>query len=40
MVGLPAIAGSLKKNPLNDGILPAEKTGRIRLGDELLSVNG
>ena len=40
MDGLPAIAGSFKKNPLNDGILPAEKTGMIQLGDELLSVNG
>ncbi|KAL3923893.1 MAG: hypothetical protein SGILL_001380, partial [Bacillariaceae sp.] len=40
MDGLPAIAGSFKKNPLNDGMLPAEKTGMIRLGDELLSVNG
>lgn len=40
MDGLPAIAGSFKKNPLNEGILPAEKTGMIRLGDELLSVNG
>eukprot|EP00536_Pseudo-nitzschia_multiseries_P014720 jgi/Psemu1/246275/estExt_Genewise1.C_7590016 len=40
MDGLPAIAGSFKKNPLNDGILPAEKTGMINLGDELLSVNG
>ena len=40
MDGLPAIAGSFKKNPLNDGILPAEKTGMIKLGDELLSVNG
>ena len=39
MDGLPAIAGSFKKNPLNDGILPAEKTGMIQLGDELLSVN-
>ena len=40
MDGLPAIAGSFKKNPLNNGILPAEKTGMIQLGDELLSVNG
>ncbi len=40
MDGLPAIAGSFKKNPLNDGILPAERTGMIHLGDELLSVNG
>lgn len=40
MDGLPAIAGSFKKNPLNDGMLPAEKTGIIQLGDELLSVNG
>lgn len=40
MDGLPAVAGSFKKNPLNDGMLPAEKTGMIQLGDELLSVNG
>ena len=40
MDGLPAVAGSFKKNPLNGGLLPAEKTRTIVLGDELLSVNG
>lgn len=40
MDGLPAIAGSFKKHPLNGGMLPAEKTGMIVLGDEVLSVNG
>lgn len=40
MDGLPAIAGSYKKHPLNGGDLPAERTGMIVLGDELLSVNG
>eukprot|EP00934_Nitzschia_sp_Nitz4_P005924 Nitzschia sp. Nitz4//scaffold10_size219509//115070//124411//NITZ4_001433-RA/size219509-processed-gene-0.134-mRNA-1//-1//CDS//3329532935//5914//frame0 len=40
MDGLPAIAGSFKKHPLNGGMLPAEKTGMIILGDEVLSVNG
>ena len=38
--GMPAIAGSYKKHPLNRGRLPAERTGMIILGDELLSVNG
>ena len=38
--GVPAIAGSFKKHPLNGGRLPAEKTGLISLGDELVSVNG
>ncbi len=38
--GLPAIAGSFKKHPLNGGMLPAEKAGMIVLGDEVLSVNG
>lgn len=37
---LPAIAGSFKKHPLNGGMLPAEKTGMIVLGDEVLKVNG
>eukprot|EP00980_Cylindrotheca_fusiformis_P027689 scaffold22210_cov122-Cylindrotheca_fusiformis.AAC.3 len=40
MDGTPAVAGSFKKHPLNGGMLPAEKTGMIILGDELLSVNG
>jgi len=40
MEGLPAIAGSFKKHPLTGGALPAEKTGAIAIGDELLSVNG
>jgi hypothetical protein len=40
MDGLPAVAGSFKKHPLNGGMLPAEKTGMIILGDEVLSVNG
>ena len=40
MDGLPAVAGSFKMHPLNGGNLPAEKTGMIVLGDELLSVNG
>ena len=40
MDGLPAVAGSFKKHPLNGGMLPAEKTGMIVLGDELLNVNG
>ena len=38
--GQPAIAGSFKKNPKTGGILPAEKTGMITLGDELLTANG
>lgn len=38
--GMPAIAGSFKKHPLNRGILPAESTGMIVLGDELVSING
>ena len=38
--GMPALAGSFKKHPLNGGRLPAEKNGQITLGDELLSVNG
>lgn len=40
MDGMPAIAGSYKMHPLSGGQLPAEKTGMIVLGDELLSVNG
>jgi len=40
MDGTPAVAGSFKKHPLNGGMLPAEKTGMIVLGDELISVNG
>ena len=40
MEGMPSIAGSFKKNPLSDQRLPAERTGMISLGDELLSVNG
>ena len=38
--GMPSIAGSFKKHPLSGGKLPAERTGLISLGDELLSVNG
>eukprot|EP00804_Cyclotella_cryptica_P003754 CCRYP_008920-RA/>CCRYP_008920-RA protein AED:0.01 eAED:0.01 QI:160/1/1/1/1/1/3/904/3233 len=37
--GMPAIAGSFKKNPLSGGRLPAERAGAIALGDELLAVN-
>ena len=37
--GTPAIAGSYKKHPLTGGRLPAERTGKIVLGDELISVN-
>ncbi len=37
--GMPAIAGSYKKHPLTGGRLPAERTGKIVLGDELVSVN-
>jgi RAVE protein 1 C terminal len=37
--GMCAIAGSFKKHPLNGDTLPAEKSGLIRLGDELLSAN-
>jgi hypothetical protein len=40
MDGTLAVAGSFKKHPLNGGMLPAEKSGMIVLGDELLSVNG
>lgn len=38
--GMPSIAGSFKKHPISGGKLPAERTGMISLGDELLSVNG
>ena len=38
--GMPAIAGSYKKHPLTGGRLPAERTGKIVLGDEVISVNG
>lgn len=38
--GMAAVAGSYKKHPLSGGKLPAERTGMIVLGDELLSVNG
>lgn len=37
--GMPAIAGSFKKHPLSGGRLPAERSGAIALGDELISVN-
>lgn len=36
---MPAVVGSFKKHPLHGGRLPAEKSGRISLGDELLFVN-
>ena len=38
--GSPATAGSFKRHPLNGDILPAEKTGMICLGDELVSAGG
>ena len=38
--GEPAIAGSFKKNPITGEDLPAERTGMIKLGDELMSANG
>jgi len=38
--GMPAVAGSFKKHPLNGEPLPAEKTGMVNLGDELVSANG
>jgi RAVE protein 1 C terminal len=38
--GLLAVAGSFKKHPLNGGMLPAEKTGMIVLGDQVVRVNG
>lgn len=34
-----AIAGSFKKHPVTGGALPAERTGLINLGDELISAN-
>ncbi|KAL7458931.1 hypothetical protein ACHAWC_010739 [Mediolabrus comicus] len=37
--GMPTIAGSFKKHPLSGGRLPAERSGAITLGDELLAVN-
>ena len=37
---MPSIAGSFKKHPLSGGRLPAERSGVISLGDELLAVNG
>ena len=39
MEGMPSIAGSFKKHPLSGGRLPAERSGVIALGDELLAVN-
>lgn len=38
--GSTAVAGSFKRHPLNGDILPAEKTGMVVLGDELVSANG
>lgn len=38
--GMPAIAGSFKRHPLNGESLPAEKANLITLGDELISANG
>jgi hypothetical protein len=35
----PTVVGSFKKHPLHGGRLPAEKSGKISLGDELLFVN-
>ena len=37
--GMPAVVGSFKKNPLTGGRLPSERTGKIVLGDELISIN-
>ena len=37
---MPSVAGSFKKHPLSGGRLPAERSGVIALGDELLAVNG
>ena len=37
--GMAAIAGSFKKHPLSGGRLPAERSGAITLGDELIAVN-
>lgn len=39
MDGRCAIVGSFKKHPLNGEIMPAEKSGIIHLGDELLTAN-
>lgn len=38
--GSCAVAGSFKKHPLSGEMLPAERTGIICLGDELISANG
>jgi hypothetical protein len=37
--GSPAIAGSFKRHPTTGEALPAEKTGMITLGDELIAAN-
>ena len=37
--GMCAIAGSYKRHPLTGEALPAEKTGTIQLGDELIKAN-
>ena len=37
--GMPAVVGSFKTHPLSGGRLPAERSGEIVLGDELLAVN-
>ena len=39
MDGSPAVAGSYKRHPLTGESLPAEKTGLITLGDELIAAN-
>ncbi|KAL7553577.1 hypothetical protein ACHAWF_016877 [Thalassiosira exigua] len=39
VAGMPAMAGSFKKHPLSGGRLPAERSGAIVPGDELLAVN-
>ena len=38
--GQPAVAGSFKRHPLTGELLPAEKTGMVVLGDEIVSANG
>jgi hypothetical protein len=38
--GEPAIAGSFKRHPLTGESLPAEKTGMVTLGDEIVSADG
>ena len=38
--GTPAVAGSFKQNPVSGDALPAQQTGLIVLGDELVSANG